>query len=43
MQTFLFYILIVLGPSLAALAWFIWYSGALENPARDQREPWPGS
>ncbi len=43
METIFVWILIGLGPSVAALAWFAWYSGALEGSGRDRREPWLGS
>jgi len=42
-QNVFFWILVALGPSLAAVAWLAWYSGALENTGQDQHEPWIGS
>ena len=43
MEVFLFGILFALGPSVAVVAWLIWYSGAFGNSARDRRqEPWTG-
>ena len=42
--TILLGILVVIGPSVAAVAWLIWYSGSLESSGRDrQDEPWVGS
>jgi len=44
METFLLGILVVLGPSVAAVAWLVWYSGAFESAGRDrEHEPWVGS
>jgi hypothetical protein len=37
LETFFFGILVALGPSVAALAWFIWYSSASENSDREER------
>jgi hypothetical protein len=37
MPTFLLGILVVLGPSVAAVGWLTWYSGALEKPVRQRR------
>jgi hypothetical protein len=31
MGIFLFVIVVVLGPSVAAVAWLVWYSGALKS------------
>ena len=43
MTPFLLGILVVLGPSVAAVAWLTWFSGALESRGRDrQDEPWVG-
>jgi hypothetical protein len=43
MEVFLFGILFALGPSVAVVAWLVWYSGAFESSARDRRqEPWIG-
>ncbi len=37
MATFLFWILVALGPSMAAVAWFAWYSNALESPGPERK------
>ena len=43
MWIFLLGIFAVLGPSLAAVAWLIWYSGAFESSGRGRKEgPWIG-
>ena len=38
METFFFWVLIALGPSVAALAWFAWYSEELEGSAQTEAE-----
>jgi hypothetical protein len=38
MGTILIWTFVALGPSLAALAWFMWHSDGLEGPGRDQLE-----
>jgi hypothetical protein len=43
MEGFFFWLLIALGPSIAAVAWFVWYSEAFESAGRDKHEPWIGS
>lgn len=44
MGSFLLGILVVLGPSVAAVAWLTWYSGAFENAGHERKnEPWVGS
>ena len=43
MESVFFWLLIALGPSIAAVAWFAWYSEALQSSGRDNREPWAGS
>jgi hypothetical protein len=37
-ETFFIWILFILGPSLAAFAWFIWYSGGPKNS--DEGSSW---
>ncbi len=44
MGTFLLGIVVVLGPSVAVVAWLIWSSGLVESPRGGrQNEPWIGS
>jgi hypothetical protein len=39
-ETFIFWLLVSLGPSLAALAWLIWYSGDQIDQGHDDRRRW---